>query len=569
MRKITIFLALCIVLLLVGFVGYRGLQVWKQSHGIAMAKSYVTQNDARNAALALEQVIRANPQSLEATRMMADLTQMERTPDSLTWRQRVVELDPKSSKDRLALAQSALMFHNYLLATNALAGISEADKKNVGYQNIAGTTALMGGQLDDAEAYFNEAIRLDPSNPIPALNLAVVRLHRTNSLDMAEARISLQRVIMNSTNVDLANQARRELIVDAVHFNNESTALTLSKELVNRTDASLSDKLLRLNILSKFKSAELRPELAKYKSQAETNLTEIGDMTKWLTFNFSATDALNWLQHLPTETRTNPAVEFQAVTCQLELGDWRGAQTSLQHEDWNTPLRPWNSIDYLRHAYLARSLEQQGFREAATAEWNVAVKSISSSIYPSIQKSEYQMLFNLAAVWQWNSEGEQILWTIVNSAPDEKWADATLAEALAKWHRTRSFMELLKIDYRRDPENPQVENNLAMTALLLKAQEVNPYNLAQKAYEKRPTDPSFISTYAFSLYLQGKNADALKIMQQASQKELQNPAIAGYYGLILKANGKNAEAKAYLNLVSQPDLMPEEKVLFDQAKAGL
>jgi len=31
------------------------------------------------------------------------------------------------------------------------------------------------------------------------MNLAVVRLHRNNALDMAEARIALQRVILTST----------------------------------------------------------------------------------------------------------------------------------------------------------------------------------------------------------------------------------------------------------------------------------------------------------------------------------------------------------------------------------
>src|SRR5471030_2749932 len=231
MRKIIIVLSCCIVLLLLGYSGYRGYQVWKQSHGMSMAREYYAKADMRNTILSLRQVLSANPRNLEATRMMAGLTEAARSPAALVWRQRVLELNPKSYEDRLLLAQAAIIFQDYALATNTLAGTSDADKKTAVYHNIAGTAALTGGQPDEAEAHFIESIRINPSNPIPQVNLAVVRLHRTNALDMAEARISLQRVIMTSTNAALCNQARRELINDAMRFNNVSTAMALSRQL--------------------------------------------------------------------------------------------------------------------------------------------------------------------------------------------------------------------------------------------------------------------------------------------------------------------------------------------------
>ena len=108
-----------------------------------------------------------------------------------------------------------------------------------------------------------------------------------------------------------------------------------------------------------------------------------------------------------------------------------------------------------------------------------------------------------------------------------------------------------------------------MIAMLLGAQEFNPYDMSREVYEKSPKNASYASTYAFSLYLQGKYADALKVIQQLTPKELQSPSIAGYCGLILKANGNKAEANDYLNLAFKSQLLPEEKALFDQAKAGL
>ncbi len=93
--------------------------------------------------------------------------------------------------------------------------------------------------------------------------------------------------------------------------------------------------------------------------------------------------------------------------------------------------------------------------------------------------------------------------------------------------------------------------------------------MAQEVYDSSPTNADYASTYAFSLYLQGKNADGLKAMQQLNPKDLETPSIAGYYGLLLKANGNKTEAKKYLNLAFKGNLLPEEQKLFGDAGVGL
>jgi Flp pilus assembly protein TadD len=556
MRKLITVLSCCIVLLLLGYTSYRGYQVWKQSHGMAMAQAYFAKGDARNAMLSLQQVLHVNPRNIDACRLMANLTEAARSPSALVWRQRVVEIDPRSLEDRLSLAQAALIFQDYALATNTLAGVAEADKATAAYHNIAGTAALMGGQLDEAEAHFSEAIRIDPSNPVPEVNLSVVRLHRTNALDMAEARIALQRVIMTSTNASLCGQARRELINDAVRFNDMTTALALSKDLADQTNAVFSDKLLRLDVLMKTKSAEFKPALFAYQREAATSPEKLLDMTNWQMHRLSVAAALGWLQGLPIQTRTNETAEVLTAQCQLQLRDWAGLQAGIQPQNWN-------ELDFTRHAFLARCLREQGLAEASTAEWSVALQAASG------QKGSLISLFRLAAEWKWNSEAEQILWTVVNRYPEEKWAAPVLSDALTAWHRTPSLMQLLSILYKRDPDNLAVKNNLALTAMLLGEQDVNPYNLVQEVYEKDSTNASYASTYAYALYLQGKNAEALKVLQQLSPKDLSDPSIAGYYGLVLKANGNKAEAKDYLNQAFKGDLLPEEQTLFNQARDGL
>lgn len=554
MRKLIIVLSCCIGLLLLGYTSYRGYQVWRQNHLMTMAKGYIAKADIHNTVLCLQQVISINPRNIEACRLMAGLTEAARSPGALVWRQRVLELNPKSFADRLSLVQTAIIFQDYPLAESTLAGVADADKNTAAYQNIAGTAALVAGHPDEAEVYFSTALQLDPSNPVSQVNLAVVRLHGTNELDMAEARIGLQRVILNSTNATLRSQSRRELIIDAMRFHDIPTALEQSKELIEQSNSVFADKLLRLDILKKVLSPDFRPTLAAYQREAASDPTKLFDLSNWQVDRLSPADALGWLQSLPPETQTNQPAALLAAQCQLQLQDWKGLQNSLQNQTWP------DELEFERHALLARALREQNLEEASVAEWQLALKGAYE------KKAPLSSLFRLTVQWKWHSEAEQILWTIVNTYPEEESAAQSLRDALISGGRTRPLMQLFSIEQRRNPSNLSLKNDLAMVALLLDAQELKPNELAREAYQQEPTNSSYASTYAFSLYLQGKPADALKVIQQLKPEDLADPGVAGYYGLILKANGDLAGAKTYLNLSSKAQLLPEEQALFDQAR---
>jgi hypothetical protein len=53
-----------------------------------------------------------------------------------------------------------------------------------------------------------------------------------------------------------------------------------------------------------------------------------------------------------------------------------------------------------------------------------------------------------------------------------------------------------------------------------------------------------------------------------SSNPLEDPSIAGYYGLILKATGNPEKARVYFDRAGRAKLLPEEKKLFDRARAG-
>lgn len=559
MRKTTVIISICIVTLLLGYTGYRGYQVWKQNHWLTLAKSFAAKGDLRNEMLSLQQVLRANPHNLEACRMAANLADTTHSPAALIFRQRVVELDPRSSEDRLALAQTAMIFNNYNVATNTLAGMDAASQNTGNYHNLAGLVAEGAGQFDEAERHFREAVRLDPVNPIPQLNLSKIRLHSSNSLDVAEARISLRRISLNQTNAIVRILAQRALIVDAVRYKDLGTALAISKELVQPTNVVFGDQLLRLSVLHEAKDSEYTPALAQYERLAAADPAKLFDMSKWLMQYASPAEALNWLRSLPMQTQTNAPAVLLVAQCQLQLRDWHGLQGSLQKQNWD-------ETEFVRHALLARALREQGLTAASMAEWSAALQYADDRKNPiATQRGVLSSLYIFASEWKWTSEGEQILWTMVNRYPEEKWVVPILTQALITGGRTRSLMQLFDIIYQRQPDDVENKNNLAYTGMLLGEPQSRFHTMAQEVYTKAPQNASYATTYALSLYLQKKYPEALAVMQKLAPKQLQEPATAGYCGIILKANGNAPAANEYLKLASKATLLPEEQKLFQQA----
>ena len=86
--------------------------------------------------------------------------------------------------------------------------------------------------------------------------------------------------------------------------------------------------------------------------------------------------------------------------------------------------------------------------------------------------------------------------------------------------------------------------------------------------EQDPDSAVYASTYAFSLYLQGKYSDALGVFRRVKDENLRVPAIAAYYGIVLVANGDRAKAREFLEVGQKATLLPEERTLLARAMAA-
>jgi hypothetical protein len=133
MRKTILILLSCTVLLLLGYSGYRAYELWKKNHWMTLAKEYSAKGDGHNEFLSLEHVLELNPRDIEGCRMMANLAEMSGSSTAMAWRKKVVELDPNSVEDRLALAQTAVFAHDYNTTSTSLAAVDSMGKKNAVY----------------------------------------------------------------------------------------------------------------------------------------------------------------------------------------------------------------------------------------------------------------------------------------------------------------------------------------------------------------------------------------------------------------------------------------------------
>ncbi|MGO8931825.1 MAG: hypothetical protein ACLQU3_33645 [Limisphaerales bacterium] len=551
LRKVWKYGLLVGLVLLVGYGTYVGYISTRQARLVSQARKYLAKSNTKTALLCLRRALSYNPNYVDACRAMAELTEKLSSPAALLWRSRVVELSPKSVPDRFAMAQTAMMFRDYLSATNALEGVSKAGRNTPEYHNLAGSVAAAMHWLAEAETHFSEAARLEPTNPIPRLNLAVVRLQSTNAQDLALARTALKSLRANPV---VRCQALRELVADSLHCGEKENALAFSKELLQQTNALFGDRLLRLDVLRATLSRDFEVALASAQKEAASDPRKLFDFVNWEEVRGGLSGALAWLQSLPSETQTNQPAALLAADCQAALKQWRPLEVSLERQQWG-------ELDFVRYAFKSLALRGQELTSSSDIAWERAFNATGG------RKESLVMLLRLAATWNWVTETEDLLWTIFHKFPAEKWAVVALSRNLLWEGRTRALMSLYDEQARANPADLSAKNNLAMTALLLDARELRPQDLAREIYRKAPTNPAYASTYAYSLHLQKRSAQALKVFERLKPDQLEQASVALYYAIVLEATGHGERAKKYLDIAAGIKLLPEEWKLLVQARA--
>ena len=203
MKKSVIIIAIIVLGSLLGFqyFGRPAYKRHKETRSIEQAKGFMAKHDYRNASLSARQTLQVNPNNLAACRIMADLAEMSRSPHLLDYRRRIADLAP-TTENKILLASAALRAQGapYLLTAQILEEIGDSAKDVAAYHVVSAELALKLNKIGEAAAQFDEARRLEPTNELHQLNLAVLRLPSTNS-SLASAAWATLESLRSSTNV--------------------------------------------------------------------------------------------------------------------------------------------------------------------------------------------------------------------------------------------------------------------------------------------------------------------------------------------------------------------------------
>ena len=555
MKKIILWSVVAGVAVILGLLGlwFYARPAYRQHReirAVEQAKSYMAKGDYRNASLSARQALGVNPRNLEACRIMADLAERSRSPSVLDWWRRVAELAP-TIQNRLMLATTALRSQGppYPLAAQTLDELKDSAGQVAAYHAISAELALRLKRPSEAIAQFEQASRLEPTNELHQLNLAVLQLQSTNAGAPLAARATLER-LRASTNVGTV--ALRWLVAERLGRNDLSTAGKFSTQLLADPRSLPDDRLQHLTILQRSQSPEFTAYLGALKKNALTNAAEVYGISTWMVGHGLACECLAWLTNCPAKLRAEQPVPLALVDCYLATKDWQGLETSLQAQKWG-------DIECLRFAFLSRATAELNQKLAAEAHWRTAVRLAGDRLGP------LTALLGIAASWAPQQAREDLLWQIGQRFPRERWALSELERLYSAAGNTHGLNKVYSTMARYAPKNFAAKNNLAATSLLLKLNLTQAHELAKEVFAQHPDQAIVTSTYAFSLHLQGRTKEGLAVLQKLKPEALETPSVALYYGLLLSATGETNQASKYLVIAKKADLLPEEKALAAEA----
>jgi Flp pilus assembly protein TadD len=515
------------------------------------AEQFMLKGDFARAYLRVRQVMDINPDNVAACRVNAELADWANSPFALYWRQRTVLLAPTST-NRLALASTALKAESFPFPTaaKALDEIETAFRRTANYQMVAGALAIKLGRFSDAEQHYDEAHKLDPDNPVARMSLAVVQLQSRDPKVVSDSRITLD---LLNTYGKLGILPLRSLVAESAAAGDFSRAERLSSQVLTNAQASFGDRMLHLTILHAAGRTNFQSFLKETQQRALEHPVYVGELAAWLNQSGFASQALTWLQELPRQVSIQGLIPLAQADSYVALGKWKELETYLLAERWV-------GQDHIRIAMLTLAIKNQLGSQGSALVWDRAVRLAADA------PTALNMLGQMAWSWGWVAEAEQVLWHAAGKFPKQLWPLTSLQNIYIARRDTPGLRRVSRALMEQDPKDNLARNNFTMLSLLYGKDLTSAHKDAAELYASEHLNPVFASTYAFSLYLQGKTKEGIEVLRALKPEELANPSVAVYYGVLLAATGEAQAAKGYLDKSAKAFLLPEELALVSSAR---
>ncbi|MGZ4982928.1 MAG: hypothetical protein ACXV9Q_02420 [Chthoniobacterales bacterium] len=456
---------------------------------------------------------------------------------------------PDLTADQVALALSALQFKKIELAEDALEAVPSTDRDTAEYHVAAGRLAEMRGSKD-AETHWARAVELAPENSAYQLQLALVRLpdparHETGRAMLEELR----------ANGKERAAVTRALIKDKIARNELAGPIRdLARELQSYPDAAFSDRLLYLDILHQMNDPAFTSYVTDVENVASANPGDLAGLLSWMNRNSLSSLAIDFSRTRPSDDLAKWPVPLALAESFSNMTDWKALEQLTQEGNWGT-------FEFLRHAFLARAMRLQDKSAPAAREWEIALKDASDDA------EQLLLLARTVSEWRWDSETEELLWQMSRRLEIQNEALRTLYRRYSETSDTAGLHRVLARLAEINPSDLVVQNNLALTALLLNIDLPLAAKAAAALYEEQPSNAAYATTYAFALYKTDKIPQALQVLGSVKEGQLQDPSVSLYYGVILVAAGEKERARPFLERAgTSSSMLAEEKLLLSTAQ---
>jgi predicted Zn-dependent protease len=543
---------ICGCVLCLAWAGYVFYRIERHQMFLRNGRQALERADVRSSLSFAQRALEDRQNDSDACRLMADVQDALGSPTALSWRLRAAQLEPSNVLNYLAWAETALKLDNAGLALTALNSAPAERTARADWQNLMGRTETALAQFAEAEARFSEAVRLQPANPTYQINLYSIRLQSADRSVVADAQHRLEKLAGEAPDGILALRA---LLREALNSSDLDRAQSYGVKIEARADADFDDNLLALE--ARLRGGQANEALEKLKERAVKEPRNAVSLVYWLTGHSRANDAAKWLEERFQLPSAPVSLQMAHADALMAQGKWSETELKLCDERWS-------ESEYLRLAAIARSLKERqdpGFGKA----WGQAVESTREN-----QLSGFRLGL-LVLSWGWKDESTDLLWRVVETAP--QWRSQALWFLWQISRADRNAAGLLRVasnQHEDDPKDIRYKNNYAFYLLLLNIDIERAVRLAEECWRQAPLQPNVAATYAFALYRVSKYQEGVQVLDQLPAKDSDEPNIALYYALVLSAAGQTDKACHYLALARKTDrFLPQELELADMLAANL
>ncbi|MEO6874945.1 MAG: hypothetical protein ABI222_08995 [Opitutaceae bacterium] len=280
-----------------------------------------------------------------------------------------------------------------------------------------------------------------------------------------------------------------------------------------------------------------------------------GDRSRLRAFSRSGVQGAGrsgWLVLTSTATRTAATPDMQLADSLYETQEWAGLAELLRATQWQ-------GADYLRFALIAYVDRQLGQIGASNDAWTQALAVANRD------QAKVQNLRSMVTHWNWPAERLVTTNLVFERNPTDRLMLDELLHDYRAMRRTADLVRVLGLYIANTTDTTNEAVAHAYYSLLLDSNVARAHVVARNAFEAAPADMMRRMVYAFSLWKQGRAAEAVPLLANVPSGTVSGVVPVALLSAAIQAQvGDIAAARASLARFDRANALPEEISLADE-----